>query len=266
MEPLILLVQGWWWAAPAAAGVGAASYMGLTTGRRRARRLELDAARHEESQAYRALVAARAQVRVAQADVLAARSRTTGMVPLEAKRALQTARNAEKSASYALRASRARVKASYSQYRASSTAEPLPIERLYAAQDAVNARWLSYETDVDKALAFPQLTDSRHPATVAFLHAQREAQWLRPTAGRRIAPEEYVRYRDAVAAMDAALAEAERQAGVPGTTPAPQGGVAGVLGSVADMIDAAIPVIEGLRSAVVLPRRFSAKPPDSAPR
>ena len=246
--------------------------MGLTTGRRRARRLELDAARHEESQAYRALVAARAQVRVAQADVLAARSRiaarsrTTGMVPLEAKRALQAARNAEKSAAYALRASRARVKASYTQYRAASTAEPLPIERLHTAQDAVNARWLSYETDVDKALAYPQLTDSRHPATVAFLHAQREAQWLRPTAGRRIAPEEYVRYRDAVAAMDAALTEAERQAGVPGTSPAPQGGVAGVLGSVADMIDAAIPVIEGLRSAVVLPRRFTPKPPDSAPR
>jgi hypothetical protein len=39
-----------------------------------------------------------------------------------------------------------------------------------------------------------------------------------------------------------------------------------VLGSVADVIDAAIPVIEGLRSAIVLPRRFSPKPPDSARR
>ncbi|WP_214468036.1 hypothetical protein [Microbacterium flavescens] len=266
MDPLILLVQGWWWAAPAAAGVGAASYMGLTTGRRRARRLELDAARHEEAQAYRALVNARAQVRVAQADVLAARSRTTGMVPLEAKRALHSARDAEKSASYALRASRARVKASYAQYRSTPATEPLPIARLQSAHDAVNARWLSYETDVDKALAFPQLTDSRHPTTVTFLRAQREAQFLRPSADRRITPAEFVRYRDAVAAMDTALTAAERQAGVPGVAPAPQSGVAGMLGSVADMIDAAIPMIEGLRSAVVLPRRFSAKPPDSAPR
>ncbi|WP_461475672.1 hypothetical protein [Microbacterium sp. HJ5] len=266
MEPLILLVQGWWWAAPAAAGVGAASYMGLTTGRRRARRLELDAARHEESQAYRALVAAKAQVRVAQADVLAARSRAGGAASAGAKRALQSARDDEKTASYALRASRARVKASYAQYRAGSAAEPLPIERLYAAHDAVNARWLAYETDIDKALAFPQVTDPRHPATVAFLRAQREAQFARPTAGRRIAPADFVRYRDAVAALDASLVEAERQAGVPGTPRAPQTGVAGVLGSVADMIDAAIPVIEGIRSAVVLPQRWTTKPPGPAAR
>jgi hypothetical protein len=268
VEPLILLVQGWWWVAPAAAGVGAASFMGLTTGRRRARRLELDAARHEESQAYRALVAAKAQVRTAQADVLAARSRS-GMsaAPIQTKRALQSARDAEKAASFALRASRARVKASYAQYRANSAAEPLPIERLYAEHDAVNARWLAYETDVDKALAFPQLTDAQHPATVAFFRAQREAQFLRPTAGRRVAPAQFVAYRNAVATMDDALTEAERQAGVPGAArAAQQGGVAGVLGSVADAIDAAIPVIEGLRSAIVLPRRFTPKPPDSATR
>lgn len=267
MEPLILLVQGWWWAAPAAAGIGAASYMGLTTGRRRARRLELDAARHEESQAYRALVAAKAQVRAAQADVLAARARSgVSASPLQTKRALSSAREAEKAASYALRASRARVKASYAQYRATSAAEPLPIERLYAAHDAVNARWLSYETDVDKALAYPAVTDPRHPATVAFLRSQREAQWLRPTAGRRIAPAQFAAYRKAVADLDAALVEAERQAGVPGAPRVAQGGVAGMLGSVADVIDAAIPVLEGLRAAVVLPRRFAPKPPGSATR
>ncbi|MFE7845476.1 hypothetical protein ACFUTX_09840 [Microbacterium sp. NPDC057407] len=267
MEPLILLVQGWWWVAPAAAGVGAASFAGLTTGRRRARRLELDAARHEESQAYRALVAAKAQVRTAQADVLAARSQSAfSSAPMQARRALQAARDAERAASFALRASRARVKAAYAEYRAHSSSD-LPIERLYAAHDAVNARWLAYETDIDKALAFPQLTDPRHPATVAFLRAQREAQFARPTPGRRITPAQFVAYRSAVAAMDAALTEAERQAGVPGAArPPQQAGVAGVLGSVADAIDAAIPVIEGLRSAIVLPRRFSPKPPDSATR
>lgn len=241
--------------------------MGLTTGRRRARRLELDAARHEESQAYRALVAAKAQVRTAQADVLAARSRSdVSAAPLRAKRALQSARDAERAASFALRASRARVRASYAEYRAHSSDEPLPLERLYAAHDAVNGRWLAYETDVDKALSFPQLTDPQHPPTVVFLRAQREAQFLRPTPGRRVAPAEFVAYRAAVAAMDEALTEAERSAGVPGAPRTPPAGVAGVLGSVADAIDAAIPVIEGLRSAIVLPRRFAPKPPDSATR
>lgn len=242
--------------------------MGLTAGRRRDRRLELDAARHEEGQAYRALIAAKAQVRTAQADVLAARSQSgISAAPIQAKRALQAARDAEKAAAFALRASRARVKASYAQYRANSSAEPLPIERLYAAHDAVNARWLEYETDVDKALAFPQLTDAQHPATVAFLRAQREAQFVRPTPGRRVAPAQFVAYRRAVASMDETLTEAERQAGVPSASRAPQqGGVAGVLGSVADAIDAAIPMIEGLRSAIVLPRRFSPKPPDPGSR
>lgn len=266
MEPLILLVQGWWWVAPAAASAGAVSYMGLTTGRRRARRLELDASRHEETQAYRALATAKAQLRAAQADVLAERARSGSAASLRAKRALQSARDAERAASFALRASRARVKASYVQYRASSTTEALPIERLHAAHDAVNARWLTYETDVDKALAYPLVTDSRHPAALAFLEAQRRAQFLRPTPGRRVAPEEFVRYRIAVEEMESTLAEAERQAGVPGAQRNPQTGVAGVLGSVADAIDAAIPMLDGLRSSLVRPNLFSPRPPDSAPR
>lgn len=267
MEPILLVIESWWWVAPATVAAGAGAYGALTTGRRRARRLELDAARHEESRAHRALVAAKAQVRSAQADVLSARARSgVSAAPIDAKRALHSAREAEKSASFELRASRARVKASYAQYRAQSTAEPLPIERLYAAHDAVNARWLSYETDVDKALAYPAVTDPRHPATVTFLRAQREAQFVRPTPGRRVAPAQFVAYRTAVAELDAALVEAERQAGVPGAPRVAQGGVAGVLGSVADVIDAAIPVLEGLRQAVVLPRRFTPKPPDSATR
>lgn len=267
MEPILLVLGNWWWVAPATVAAGAGAYGALTTGRRRARRLELDAARHEESVAYRALVSAKARVRTAQAEVLAARARSgVSAAPIDAKRALHSAREAEKSASFALRASRARVKASYAEYRAQTAAEPLPIERLYAAHDAVNARWLSYETDVDKALAYPAVTDPRHPATVAFLRAQREAQFVRPTAGTRVAPAQFVAYRAAVTEMDAALVEAERQAGVPGTPRAAQGGVAGVLGSVADVIDAAIPVIEGLRSAIAVPRRSTPKPPDPAAR
>ncbi|WP_106815770.1 hypothetical protein [Microbacterium timonense] len=215
MEPILLIVSSWWWLAPAAAGAGAATYAGLTTRSRRARRLELDAARHEESQTYRALVAAKARVRSAQADVLTAKSRPTLPGAVDARRELQAARQAEKVASLALRASRSRVKAGYAQYRATSSRDPLPIDRLYASHDAVNARWLAYETDVEKALAYPQMTDPRHPATVAFFQAQREALIKRPTLRDRVTPQQYVEYRVAVRDLEMAFDEAERRAGVP---------------------------------------------------
>ncbi|MDW4574518.1 hypothetical protein R8Z57_17215 [Microbacterium sp. M3] len=242
MEPILLIVSTWWWIAPAAAGAGAATYAGLTTRVRRARRLELDAARHEESLAYRALVAAKARVRTAQADVMTSKSQPAHRA-YDARRELQVAKQAEKTASLELRASRSRVKAGYSQYRASSAHDPLPIERLYAAHDAVNARWLAYETDVDKALAHPQMTDSRHPATVVFLRAQREALAKRPTLRDRVTPEQYVEYRLAVQDLTAAFDEAERQAGVPGAARAASPGATAAAGisaaavAIADLAD-----------------------------
>jgi len=219
VEPILLIVTSWAWIVPAAAGAGAATYVGLTTRGRRARRLELDAARHEESQAYRELVVAKARVRTAQADVMTAKARAATPQAAEARRELQVARQSEKSASLALRASRSRVKAGYSQYRAATSQDPLPIERLWAEHDAVNTRWLAYETDVDKALSYPKMTDTRHAATVVFLRAQREALVKRPTLRDRVTPQQYVEYREAVRALQASLVEAERQAGVPGAAP-----------------------------------------------
>ncbi len=216
MEPILLIVSSWWWIAPAAAGAGAATYAGLTTRSRRARRLELDAARHEESQSYRALVAAKARVRTAQADLLTAKSRVATPAAADARRELQSARQSEKTASLELRASRSRVKAGYAQYRAATAGDPLPIDRLCAAHDALNGRWLAYETDIDKALAYPKMTDTRHPPTVAFLRAQREALAKRPTLRDRVTPQQYLEYRVAVHDLEAALDEAERRAGVPG--------------------------------------------------
>jgi len=249
VEPILLIVAGWWWIVPAAAGAGTATYVGLTTRGRRARRLELDAARHEESQAYRALVAAKARVRIAQADAMTAKARAAAPQAAEARRELQIARQSEKSASLALRASRSRVKAGYSQYRTASADDPLPIERLWAEHDALNTRWLSYETDVDKALKYSQVTDSRHPSTVVFLRAQREALAKRPTLRDRVTPAQYVEYRDAVRVMQAALAEAERQAGVPGaappsaaaTTAATIGAAAAMIAELADRLPSMIP-------------------------
>lgn len=219
MEPILLIVSSWWWVAPAAVGVGAASYAGLTTRGRRARRLELDAARHEESHAYRELVAAKARVRAAHADLLAAKAHGAAAQAAGARHALQSAKQSEKSASLALRATRSRVKGVRAQYVSASSRDPLPIDRLYASHDAVNARWLAYETDVDKALAFPQLTDTRHPSTVAFFRAQREALARRPMLRDRVTPQQYAEYRAAVQALEAALTEAERRAGVPGAAP-----------------------------------------------
>ena len=228
---ILLFVESWWWAAPAAAGAGAATYAGLTAKGRRARRLELDAARREVALAYRGLISARARVREAEANVLSARAASPAPgwgagwlgdpATMAAKRQLQEAKRAVKAASLNLRARRARVRATTVQYHAATAADPLPIERLFAAHDAVVARWMAYETDVAKALAYPQLSDARQPATLAFLRAYREAQQLRPASAReRIPPEQYLAYRDGVRALESAFDEAERQAGAAAPRPA----------------------------------------------
>ena len=224
MEPILLIIESWWWVAPVAAGAGGATYAGLTTRSRRARRLELDGARHEEMLAHRAVIAARAHVSDAQAGVLTARA-TSGPVSLgsaligtptmnDAKRRLHDAKRAEKSTALALRAARTRVKVSRVTYLSASASDPLPVERLFAAHDALTRRWMAYETDVVKALSYPQLSDPNNPATIRFLRSLREAQRLRPPSAReRIPPQRFVDYRAAVAAAESAFDEAERQAG-----------------------------------------------------
>jgi hypothetical protein len=215
VDPLLLVVETWWWAAPVVAGAGAAGYRAVTTNRRRARRLELDAARHEERLALRTLLVARADSRAAKGDVLATKARrdVPASVLAEARRRAAAAKDREWSASLNLRAARSRIRAAQVQYRTRTSGDPLPIEVLVARQDAVTARWLSYETDPAKALSFPQMLDSQHPATLAFLRAQRTAQELRPDASReRITPATYLAYRDAVIAAEDAFETAEGDA------------------------------------------------------
>lgn len=244
MEPFLLILEGWWWVAPAAAGAGTAAYAGLTMKSRRARRLELDAARHEEATAYRALIAARAHVSEAQAEVLAAHaeSRAPGFGSSfldgvlsaaglagtpetnDAKRRLLDAKRREKSAAFALRATRTRVKAISATYHAASAADPLPIEKLFAAHDAVIARWMRYETDPMTALTYPQLSDPGNPAMLAFLSVQRSAVSLRPASAReKIPPQRFVDYRNAVRDLEAAFDEAERRAGAAAQPQPPRG-------------------------------------------
>ena len=57
------------------------------------------------------------------------------------------------------------------------------LERLFASHDQVTARWLEYELDVAKIIAFPAMSDGRQPLTAGFLRAKRIADGLRPRLG-----------------------------------------------------------------------------------
>lgn len=87
------------------------------------------------------------------------------------------------------------------------------IARLFAAHDAVTARWLDYELDVAKLIAFPAMSDGRQPLTAAFLRAQRIADGLRPASPKaRLTPDELTQYRNALADYEVAFDVAERDA------------------------------------------------------
>lgn len=87
------------------------------------------------------------------------------------------------------------------------------LQRLFEAHDAITARWLEYELDVAKLIAFPAMSDGRQPLTAAFLRAKRKADGLRPTSAKaRIGKDELAEYRDAVHEYEAAFDIAERDA------------------------------------------------------
>ncbi len=91
---------------------------------------------------------------------------------------------------------------------------PLPdqLEKLFAAHDAVTARWLEYELDVAKLIDFPAMSDGRQPLTAAFLKAKKVADGLRPASTTKINAEEVAEYRAAVTDYEVAFDLAERDA------------------------------------------------------
>lgn len=90
---------------------------------------------------------------------------------------------------------------------------PTQLERLFAAHDAVTARWLEYELDVAKIIAFPAMSDGRQPLTAAFLRAKRVADGARPASvTARISKDQLAEYRDAVTDFEVAFDVAERDA------------------------------------------------------
>lgn len=87
------------------------------------------------------------------------------------------------------------------------------LERLFAAHDEVTHRWLEYELDVAKLIAFPAMSDGRQPLTAAFLRAKKKADNLRPESAKaKIAADQLAEYRDAVTDYEVAFDVAERDA------------------------------------------------------
>ncbi|WP_235008206.1 hypothetical protein [Microbacterium timonense] len=87
------------------------------------------------------------------------------------------------------------------------------LERLFATHDSVTSRWLEYELDVAKIIAFPAMSDGRQPLTAAFLRAKRIADGLRPASSKaRLTKEQLAEYRNAVADFEVAFDVAERDA------------------------------------------------------
>ncbi|MDT0142476.1 hypothetical protein [Microbacterium sp. PRC9] len=96
---------------------------------------------------------------------------------------------------------------------ASRETQVTQLERLFATHDAVTARWLEYELDVAKIIAFPAMSDGRQPLTAAFLRAKRIADGLRPASAKaRLPKEQLAEYRNAVADFEVAFDVAERDA------------------------------------------------------
>lgn len=104
-----------------------------------------------------------------------------------------------------------------------SASEPRPItkpsptqpqlEKLFAEHDAVTARWLEYELDVAKLIAFPTISDGRQPLTAAFLRAKKTADRLRPTSPKaHVSEGELAAYATAVTDYEVAFDVAEREA------------------------------------------------------
>jgi len=92
---------------------------------------------------------------------------------------------------------------------------PLPdqLTKLFAVHDDVTARWLEYELDVARMIAFPTMSDGRQPLTAAFLRAKKIADRLRPaSADARVSADQVAEYRAAVTDYEVAFDLAERDA------------------------------------------------------
>lgn len=245
MDPLLLLTE-WWWVAPTAAGAGAAGAIGV---RRRSaasgRRLAYDAARRDLTEARRLVTEKRLLLKIARADVAQvaaqrAAHRASAEQVAGAKRMLREKERDAKAAIAEMRARRARLSAARAEIP--RAAGPGPLERLHVAHDAVTARWMQYETDAARQIAYPAMTDVRRAETAAYLRAAGRANECRRAATGRVTPADFAAYRDAVGDLERAFEVAEHAAKVQaGEMPAPgwQDAAQGVLSRSAEALDKA---------------------------
>ncbi|CAI7644954.1 unnamed protein product [Penicillium discolor] len=89
------------------------------------------------------------------------------------------------------------------------------LARLFAEHDEITARWLDYELDVAKLIAFPAMSDGRQPLTAAFLRAKKTADALRPAAAdAKLTEQQIAEYLQAVGdyavAVDESATQSER--------------------------------------------------------
>ncbi len=186
------------------------------------RRLGYDAARVDLRQAQADARVAADAARFARAELARvvadrAASRADAGHVTSARRALREAQLASKAAHARVKAARARVAA---ERRTLADRDATPLQRVRSRHDAVLARWMEYETDAAKLLAFPAMSDGRHPATASFFSAMERARDLRPgTSAGRVTPAEFSAYRDAVEDLERAFDAAERAARGEGPQP-----------------------------------------------
>lgn len=87
------------------------------------------------------------------------------------------------------------------------------LERLFSEHDEITARWLDYELDVAKLIAYPAMSDGRQPLVAAFLRAKKTADALRPpSADSSVSERQVSEYLDAVGAYAVAFEIAEKDA------------------------------------------------------
>lgn len=246
-----MLAAEWWWIAPTAVGASAVAAVGVRRGRKsRGRRLALDAARNDLRDAQREVGERRRAVKVARAEharLVAERtaSRATSSDVASARRALRQAERDAKAAAADVRARRVHVRVAQAEVPPASHPERFPVARLQRAHDAITARWMDYETDPAKLIAYPVMSNGKDPAMAAFLTAARRARDLRPAPEAHVTTEEYSAYRDAVGDLARAFDVAEhtakaRAAGVdPNAGPAWQDTAQEMLSRSAEALDRA---------------------------
>lgn len=213
-----MLAAEWWWIAPSAIGAGAVTVVGMrhrssSTGRRLAfdaARSDLAEAQHQAGERRRAVKLARAEHARLVAERTAARAPSAEVA--SARRTLHQAERDAKAADAEVRARRVRLKVARAEIPTASKRERFPVARLNRAHDAITARWMDYETDPAKLIAYPAMSDGKDPATAAFLSASRQASEARPAVGTRITTEEFAAYRDAVAHLERTFDVAEHSA------------------------------------------------------